>query len=277
MVVPAATALVPYEKFVLPAALDHEAIGAWLASKGGSWEGSELTATQRAYRKEGERLLLWAILERKKALSSLSVEDATAYRSFLSAPPTSWCGPRHHQRWSPLWRPLEGALAPMAARHALVILRSLFAFLATQGYVVGNPFAAVALPPAPQWPLGSSRTLSFAQWDHIDARLQALEGTDVHRRLRRAVRWLYATGLRFSEITRARCEDLEQLTYGRRRQRGRLDAARGREGRAHTPGAGAVRTRRGTGSGVDAAWPGVAGHRLVQPRSACVGSLRDGA
>ena len=237
-VVPAATALVPYEKFVLPVALDggagrfrappercllmarndHEAIGAWLASKGSGEEGSReeggsLTATQRAYRKEGERLLLWAILERRKALSSLSVEDATAYRSFLAAPPASWCGPRHHQRWSPLWRPLEGALAPLAARHALVILRSLFAFLVSQGYVVGNPFAAVALPPAPQRPLGSSRTLSFAQWDHIDRQLDALEDTEAQRRLRRAMRWLYATGLRLSEITRARCEDLEQVTY----------------------------------------------------------------
>ncbi|MGJ7523909.1 phage integrase family protein [Variovorax sp. LT1P1] len=232
-VVPAATAIVPYEKFVLPAALDgsagrfrsppercllmarndHEAIGAWLASKGAGGEGGELTATQRAYRKEGERLLLWAILERQKPLSSLSVEDATTYRSFLAAPPSTWCGPRHHQRWSPLWRPLEGPLAPMAARHALVILRSLFSFLVSQGYLVGNPFAAVALPPAPQRPLGSSRTLSFVQWDHIDGQLQALEDTAVNRRLRRAMRWLYATGLRLSEITRARCDDLEQVTY----------------------------------------------------------------
>ncbi|MBT2304041.1 tyrosine-type recombinase/integrase [Variovorax paradoxus] len=235
-VVPAATALRPYEKFVLPgeldgregryrarpekclvmAANDHEAIGAWLASKrsgDGKVGKGELSSTQRSYRKEAERLLLWSILERKKALSSLAVEDASAYRGFLADPPPSWCGPRHHQRWSPMWRPLEGVLTPAALRQSLIILRSLFAFLMSQGYVVGNPFAAVALPPQPQRPLGSNRTLTFAQWDHINGLLQDHVATEVGRRLRRGMRWLYATGLRVAEITSARCEDLNQVEY----------------------------------------------------------------
>ena len=232
-VVPAATAIRPYEKFVLPAELDgsggrfrgppdkcllmasndHEAIGAWLASKRpGDGEG-ELSSTQRAYRKEAERLLLWAILERKKALSSLSVEDATAYRSFLADLPSTWCGPRHHQRWSTMWRPFEGSLNAAAQRQSLVILRSLFAFLMGQGYLVGNPFAAVALPANPQQPLRSSRTLSFAQWDHVDAQLQKHADTEVGRRLCRGMRWLYATGLRLAEITSVKCEDLELVEY----------------------------------------------------------------
>lgn len=106
------------------AADDYAAIGAWLTSKRkGAGEG-ELSATERAYRREAERLLLWSILERKKALSSLSLEDATAFSAFLRSPPSSWCGPRHRQRWSPSWRPLEGPLAPAALRHALNILKS---------------------------------------------------------------------------------------------------------------------------------------------------------
>lgn len=48
--------------------------------------------TQRAYRKEAERLILWAILEKGKALSSLTTEDAIAYRERLSAS-------RHRRRW----------------------------------------------------------------------------------------------------------------------------------------------------------------------------------
>ena len=230
-VVPAATAVRPFEKFLLPADLDgragrfrapiekclilarndHEAIGAWLASKQPGRVNGELSSTQRAYRKEAERLLLWAILERKKALSSLSVEDATDYRSFLADPPPTWCGPRHHQRWSPLWRPLEGPLAPVALRHSLTILRSLFAFLVGQGYVTGNPFTAVALPSQPPRPLASSRTLTFAQWDHVDVLLKDHVGTEAGRRLRRGMRWLYVTGLRLAEITNVKCEDLEQV------------------------------------------------------------------
>lgn len=232
-VVPAATALVPYEKFVLPAELDgsegryrapqakclvlavndHEAIGAWLAAQRPGEGNRELSSTQRSYRKEAERLLLWSILKRKKALSSLSVEDASAYCGFLADPPSTWCGPRHHQRWSPMWRPLEGPLTPTALRQALIILRSLFAFLVSQGYVVANPFAAVTLPQNPQRPLGSGRTLSFAQWDYIDALLQDHGDTEAGRRLRRGMRWVYATGLRLAEITTIKCEDLEQVEY----------------------------------------------------------------
>jgi integrase len=236
-VVPAATAIVPYEKFVPPEALDgsagllrappgqcllraandHEAIGAWLASKRQGEGGAGLSATQRAYRKEAERLLLWSILERRKALSSLSTDDATAYFIFLQHPPESWCGPRHLQRWSPMWRPLEGPLNPASLRQSLIILRSLFEFLVDQGYLSGNPFAVAALHATPRQPQRTGRTLSFAQWDHVETMLQDHGDTEPQRRLRRGMRWLRATGLRVSEITRAKCEDLaliEHMTTG---------------------------------------------------------------
>jgi hypothetical protein len=147
-VVAEATAIVPFEKFLLPAELDgsdgrfraplhqclleakndYEAIAAWLATKHDPNRTGK-TATHRAYRKEAERLLLWAIVEQGKPLSSLTVEDVNAFKWFLAAPPARWCGPRHHQRWSPLWRPLEGPLSSAALRQSIVILRSLIAFL----------------------------------------------------------------------------------------------------------------------------------------------------
>jgi len=159
-VVSAGTAIRPYEKFVVPAAYDgshglfraplhecllrasndYEAVGAWLASKRRDEQAGPLSATQRAYRKEAERLHLWSVLEQKKALSSLSVADIAGFRLFLSEPPTTWCGPRHNQRWSPMWRPLEGPLAPAAVRHACLILGGLFSFLVTQRYTIANPF-----------------------------------------------------------------------------------------------------------------------------------------
>ena len=161
------TGLVPLEKRVVPPALDgsagenrapkrwcqlaadcdRDAIGAWLAAK--ATAGQEgITATQRSYRREGERLLLWSVLVRKWPISSFTAEDAQAYVCFLASPPADWCGPRHHQRWSPLWRPLEGPLSPAALRQALVIVRGLHAFLVARGYLNSNPFAAVTLPSA---------------------------------------------------------------------------------------------------------------------------------
>ncbi|MDM0032205.1 hypothetical protein QTI33_08670 [Variovorax sp. J22P271] len=214
-VVPQSTALVPFEKFLVPAELDgsagryradpalcmleasndYEAIAEWLASKRGA-EGNKEASTQRAYRKEAERLLLWSILERRKPLSALAVADVTAYRAFLEDPPLAWCGHRYHQRWSPLWRPLEGALKPPALRQTLIILRSLFSFLKDQNYVVGNPFVGVALPAETR--LGSQRALSFEQSDLISSQLGQDRDNAAARRRDRAIRWLYVTGLRLA-------------------------------------------------------------------------------
>lgn len=242
-VVPATLALVPLEKLRLPPHLDGgagrqradpagcrltasndlQAIDAWLATKRGASPGSGLSATQRAYRKEAERLMLWAVLERGMALSSLVAADMKAYDDFLAAPPRRWCGPRHQQRWSSAWRPLEGAMSSAARRHAFTILRSLYGFLVAQGYLVGSPLATAqaptALPSSPSpaplpspVPLGAHRSLTFAQWDHLRT-LLALQATDEPgRRLRRAVQWLYATGLRLSELARSTCGDLVDAT-----------------------------------------------------------------
>ncbi|MGJ7506438.1 phage integrase family protein [Variovorax sp. GT1P44] len=230
-VVSPATSLVPYEKFVLPAQLDgraghhrapladcrltavddKEAIDAWLEAKQPEEAGEELASTRRSYRKEAERLLLWAILERGKALSSLSTDDASAYSAFLSDPPKSWCGPRHHQRWSPLWRPMEGPLSSSARRQSLTIVKGLFAFLSAANYVTINPFAELRPPPKRRSALGAGRTLSATQWAHLDACLARRAHDVVGRRLARAMRWLYETGLRLDEITRATCGDLRRV------------------------------------------------------------------
>jgi hypothetical protein len=69
----------------------YESFAAWLTTKHDP-NGTGKTATHRAYRKEAERLLLWTILEQRKPLSSLTVEDANAFKWFLVAPPERWCG-----------------------------------------------------------------------------------------------------------------------------------------------------------------------------------------
>lgn len=66
----------PQATCTLSASNDYEAVQAWLGLQ-------DAAATQRAYRKEAERLMLWSILERGKALSALTTEDAIAYRAFL--------------------------------------------------------------------------------------------------------------------------------------------------------------------------------------------------
>ena len=235
VVVAAKTGLVPLEKFIAPAELsgasgrfraptalcglsatnDLQAIEAWLSSKRSGKGGPGLSPTQRSYRKEAERLVLWSILERRLPISSLTAEDAVAFASFLESPPQTWCGPRHHERWSPLWRPLEGALSASALRQAIKVLGGLYAFLVAQNYVIANPFAAVAKPVERRRRLGSDRALSERQWQVVEERLSTGGDSPHERRVRRAIRWLYATGLRQAEILAARCADIEEVEASR--------------------------------------------------------------
>jgi hypothetical protein len=69
----------PRHTCTLDANNDYAAVQAWLSLH-------ESPATQRAYRKEAERLILWAIVDRDRALSSLTTEDAISYKSFLRRP-----------------------------------------------------------------------------------------------------------------------------------------------------------------------------------------------
>ena len=215
----------PWEKFRVPAALDgrsgryrapmvqsllaaeddYGAVDAWLRQKTGGARASGISATYRAYRKEAERLMLWCTLVHGKALSSLDPADIRAYCAFLANPPPEWCGPRCHQRWSPQWRPLEGRLSPVAQRHAMTVLRSLFGFLLAQRWLTANCLAdrsqhGVTASPQAVGPRG----LTSRQWEWVCSKLSAAPDTVEARRLARTVRWLYATGLSLRRLANSR-------------------------------------------------------------------------
>ncbi|RQS03219.1 integrase [Burkholderia sp. Bp9002] len=103
-------------------------------------------ATQRAYRRELERFLLWAIVERRAALSSLLVEDCDAYKAFLAAPSAAFCG-APASRASGRWRPFApSGLSLDSQRYAVRTLRAAFEWLVKVRYLAGNPWAAVTDP-----------------------------------------------------------------------------------------------------------------------------------
>jgi hypothetical protein len=187
----------PQAQCLLRATNDYQAILAWLRSKHGLTPNQKanlkarrrqrdamgdhgveqsmdwlqaLSNTQRAYRKEAERFLLWAITHKGKALSSMNNEDCTEYRDFLADPqPRSrWCGDRGRERWSPLWRPFEGPLSASAQRHAVTILKNLYGFLVDQNYLMGNPWSAVSVPRTSGPKVNAGRSFSLAQWDFIE-------------------------------------------------------------------------------------------------------------
>ena len=228
------TAIVPIEVLAVPESLDGtsgsnrwpghprieaendlQAIHAWLTTKSGNKN------TQRAYRKEAERMLLWSVIERGKALSDLTVDDCTFYRDWLSLlgrspsdrwaftiPQSAWIAPRNTKRFSTDWRPFDGALSASSVKHSITILGGLFEWLVRVQYCAFNPWDAVGKTLVVQHEapdnIELTRVLSVGQWQFLMDRLDSMDQTDHAHRLRFALPFAHATGLRLSELVDAK-------------------------------------------------------------------------
>ncbi|WP_257251503.1 site-specific integrase [Burkholderia cepacia] len=204
----------PQAACLLSASNDYGAVRSWLSLH-------ESAATQRAYRKEAERLILWAIVERGRALSSLTTDDAIAYRGFLRrpAPRERWVGPSR-PRQSVEWRPFSGPLSARSAAYALTVLSAMFRWLVEQRYVLANPFAGVKVRgAAARTGLDVARGFTEGEWLLIRALADGLEwsygwGAPAAQRLRFLLDFGYATGLRASEFVDATLGDIRRDDRG---------------------------------------------------------------
>jgi len=233
LVTQAPSDVVPWEKLVVPhevdgtvglhraprascalrANNDYEAVQAWLSLH-------EAPATQRAYRKEAERLILWAIVERGVALSSLATEDAVTYRAFLRQPTPRqrWVGPAS-PRHSAEWRPFAGGLSTRSRAYALSVLSSMFRWLIEQRYVLANPFAGIKVRGARQTTLDTTRSFSEGEWKLVRTVAEGLEWTygwqpGAAQRLRFLIDFSYSTGLRAGELVHAKLGSIEVDAHG---------------------------------------------------------------
>lgn len=234
----ARTAIVPLEYFLLPPGLD----GATGSNRG---ERSLLTAhhdlaaieswlsrcrpnshTRRSYRKEAERFLLWAIMEKGKPISSLTVEDCIDYRDFLwnlgrmtpaewakrfTLDQSRWLGARGTPRWSPWWKPFEGPLSAGSQKTALTIVQALCQWLTEQHYLHGNPFKSVGRLARRDGKIDVSRALTMAEWKAIKQHLASLPSDARYYRLRFILVLAYSTGLRLSELASLRKKHLRSF------------------------------------------------------------------
>lgn len=142
---------------------DLDAINAYL----NRYKGQE--HTERSYRKELERFILWCALVACKPMSSLLVDDCELYKHFLVAPLPEFRGKRT-VKTSKRWRPF--ALEPMDAasqKHAVRVLRATFDWLVKVRYLAGNPWTAVKDPIVIEQAEGMQidRALSTNAWDTV--------------------------------------------------------------------------------------------------------------
>lgn len=191
---------------LLQANTDLDAIKAWLA------QYIDSPNTFSSYRKESERLLLWANLETGKAISSLTHEDLLRYQYFLQNPqPTErWIlknGSKVARSHSD-WRPFVGPLSASSTRQALTVLNGLFTWLVAAGYLSANPLAILRgarRSPAKRM----QRYLDMDLWEQVKTCIAELP-QESERELEHYYRYrwlfslLYLCGLRVSELSQNR-------------------------------------------------------------------------
>lgn len=185
---------------------DWQAIQCWLN------EFYDSPQTLRNYRKEAERLLLWTINQRRKALSDLTREDFQLYQEFLvnPQPSTIWCGPRA-ERTSINWRPFKGPLSENSQRQALIIVNALFSYLVDAGYLAGNPLSLIRrrnrkLRPQAEQAISQQRYLDHETWQLLKNQLSR-QPTDTPKQMNHFQRnrflfhLLYLMAPRVSEVS----------------------------------------------------------------------------
>lgn len=212
----------PFEDCQISATNDVEAVTAWLRER-----ARRSTSTYANYRKEVERLMLWAA-SRNQALSDLASDDMVDFDLFLAnpSPRDKWIGPRK-PRPDPAWRPFVGPLSRASREQAFNVLRSLYAYLHTKGYLRRNPFGGSSIGREKQNTdearemRARDRYLSRDAWEFLLAYVEALPREDTRARQHAArIRWilnlLYETGARRGEIAAGSMSDLHRDEKDRR-------------------------------------------------------------
>jgi site-specific recombinase XerD len=182
---------------------DLQAVNTWL----GRYD--EKPATQRSYRKEAERFLLWCAHELRKPLSSVTEPDCLRYRAFLQAVPATWIERSPVPRTDHAWRAFRGQPSPSSQKQALVILQTMFSALVSAGYLVANPMRNVMKHfDLPTGGIDIRRSFTEAEWAHVLNTLEDLPEGESRTRISCILELLVSTGLRLEELARARRKDL---------------------------------------------------------------------
>jgi site-specific recombinase XerD len=192
----------------LRASHDLDALHAWLHRY------RDRPATHRAYQREVERFILWAVVVRGVAVSSVKVEDCEAYKDFLAAPSPAFTGPKR-PRTGGRWRPFTGSLSVDSQAYAVRTLRGAFDWLTRVRYLAGNPWEGVTDPAtvSRERAMQIERALPTPLWHRVRAALDAFcersdDDAPQWRAARAAMLLMGASGLRRAEAAGATREAL---------------------------------------------------------------------
>lgn len=192
---------------------DYEAINTWLERYKSDAGDTKTSHTYRAYRKEAERFLLWALAKQHKPMSSLFVEDILVFKEFLSDPQPAftWVG-SNTKRGTADWRPFQGPLSNASKAQTMTILQSMFEWFVAQNYLGHNPFASMRKIKR-QARIQVEKGLSIAAWNDVIAWVKEQEG-DSFKTALLFLLFMRDGGLRRTEVVNLKRSSLIHMEDG---------------------------------------------------------------
>jgi site-specific recombinase XerD len=212
---------------------DLDAIKSWLSLK------DDNAKTYQAYKKELERLLLWAVLERGKPISSLNTDDCRAYIKFLKNLTTAeqtWVtlepANKNYGKWKPFYYRArksgqeqvtdspdlpQQVLSPKSINYAKTVITSCMEWLVKQNYLKHNNFQDIPTIKFAQTKLQTNnRAFTLKQMQLLFAYAQAQINPEspafiANRRILFILKFAFSTGLRIHELAAASFGDIECL------------------------------------------------------------------
>lgn len=190
---------------LLDVSCDEEAVEGWIKARA----GSELTA--KVYQREASRLGVWLQYEKGgKTFSQMSVNDCLGYMTFLQNIPERYISRERAAPGTPGWAPFRGQLKSKSYRQSIVIVSSMFAWLASAQYVSANPWVLVNQKTGDdkEERLLDTKALSEVAVQQIHAYIDAQLPSPSRSRIRFILRFVEAVGLRSAELLNAKLGDL---------------------------------------------------------------------
>lgn len=173
---------------------DAEAIRLWLAQYTNS------PNTLEAYSRSIEWLVLWAVVEQGKSISSLTRSDLMSFKSFLLDPPAHWIQTARVTKYSKHWRPLRGKLSESSVEHAMRAVSAMFSALREANYLKANAAKGLVRTKRTEVTMDTTRSLSNQDIEVVAATLAEMPDSPRKRRYRALLLLMQTTGLRRSEL-----------------------------------------------------------------------------
>lgn len=191
---------------------DRDAIERWFTNL----TDKASPATLLSYRRAIERLVLWAIVEKRAPLSSLVTEHFVEFRAFLRSPPAHWCGRLPTVRHSPDWRPLRGTMKEASIQQTFSAISAFYSALTKSGYLTANAVSSVRTSVKRDLRMDVMRSFSEEDLISIGRTMDEIEDGPHKRRLRAIILLLQTGGFRRREAISLRYSHLTPLRQDNR-------------------------------------------------------------